>query len=116
MLDPKTFICDRKCGECCIKLIVKLSTADIKKIKTSGYDEEDFIEIDPFLPGQNKDVMKKMDNGWCVFLKKNKPGEYICKIYNQRPKVCKDYPFTKKKLVKDCRPKLFIDVLKEKYK
>ena len=72
MLNPKTFVCERKCGECCSKLTVKLSSADIKKIKALGY--EDFIEIDPFLPGPSKYIMKKLDNGWCVFLKKNRKG------------------------------------------
>ena len=112
MFDPITFKCDRRCGECCIKLIVKLSNADIKRIKSLGYDDEDFVETDVFIPGPSKYVMKKLDNSWCVFLKKNKKGEYGCKIYNQRPKVCQDYPFTKKGLVDDCKPKMFADYLK----
>jgi len=112
MLNPKTFKCDRKCGECCIKLIIKLNNADIKRIKSLGYEEEEFLDVDPFLPGPSKHIMLKKINAGCVFLKKNKKGEYSCKIYHERPQVCKDYPFSKEKLVDDCKPKGFMDYLK----
>ena len=74
MLDPNTFSCQR-CGECCIKYIVKLSKADIKGIKKHGYDEQQFVDIDNHLPGPTKFVLKKKDDYSCIFLIKSKKGE-----------------------------------------
>ncbi|MBU0628601.1 MAG: YkgJ family cysteine cluster protein [Nanoarchaeota archaeon] len=105
MLDPKTFICSR-CGECCIKYIVKLSKADIEKIKKKGYSEEDFVDIDKNLPGPTKFVLRKRDDYSCVFLVKNKEGISSCKIYGSRPSVCIQYPFLKKN-VETCKPVAF---------
>ena len=30
--------------------------------------------------------------------------EYVCSIYDHRPKVCRQYPFINKKKIEDCRP------------
>ena len=108
MLDPRTFVCNRKCGECCIKFIVKLSKSDINAIKKEGYSEEDFVDIDESLPEPTKFVLRKKANGRCVFLLKNKKGVYSCKIYDARPNVCKRYPFLKNK-VESCKPVMFRD-------
>ena len=104
MLDPTTFTCHR-CGECCIKYTVKLSRADIERIKNKGYKEDDFVDIDRHLPGPNKTVLKKKEDYSCVFLKGNK-GSYMCQIYDARPIVCRRYPFLKKD-VESCKPVTF---------
>ncbi len=107
MLNPDTFVCDRKCGLCCIKYIVKLTKKDIINIKKLGYDEDYFVEEDKFLGGKTRFVLKKKDNGWCIFLSKDKKGIYSCEIYNSRPSVCRRYPFLKKKNIKSCKPVTF---------
>ncbi len=110
MLDQKTFVCDRKCGECCIKLIVKLNKPDIKRIKKLGCKENDFVELDYHLLKQGMCVLKKKSdyNDGCIFLERNKQGLYSCKIYNARPLVCKEYPFLKRNAkTETCKPKLF---------
>jgi len=104
MLDPKTFACER-CGECCIKYIVKLSKADIKKIKKLGYDEKEFVEIDEHLPEPDRFVLKKSDYS-CVFLLKDKKGEFSCRVYDNRPTVCRMYPFLENG-VETCKPVTF---------
>ena len=105
MLDPNTFICSG-CGECCIKYIVKLSKADIKRIKSLGLKEHDFVDIDQHIPGPNKTVLKKKNNQWCIFLNKNPKGDFVCNIYDERPNVCRKYPFLKKN-VETCKPITF---------
>ena len=99
----ENFKCDRYCGECCKKLIVRVSREDIKKIKKLGYKEEEFLEKDIFY--SNKTNLKKNKEG-CIFLKKNKDGKYTCKIRNDRPKTCREYPFFPNipKEIKSCLP------------
>ncbi len=101
MLDPESFVCER-CGECCIKYVVKLSKADIERIKKKGYSEREFVEIDKNLPEPTKTVLRKKEDYSCVFLKGGK-GNYHCQIYDARPNVCRRYPFLKKN-VGSCKP------------
>ena len=96
MLNPKTFKCET-CGECCIKYIVKLNDNDIEKIKKLGFNEKEFVERDEHIC---EFVLKKNDKG-CVFLDNNS-----CKIYNDRPSVCKMYPFMGDE-VSSCKPVTF---------
>ena len=105
MLDPGTFVCER-CGECCIRYIVKLSKADIERIKKEGYGEEDFVDIDSHLPEPTKSVLRKREDDSCIFLVKNKGGISSCKVYDSRPSVCIKYPFLKKN-VETCKPITF---------
>ena len=100
MLDPKTFKCER-CAECCIKYIVKLNKEDISRIKKLGFSEKEFMEKDEHI---SEFVLKKDDNG-CVFLLKG-GGLYSCKIYENRPSVCKAYPFLEGD-VSSCKPVVF---------
>ena len=102
MLTKKTFKCDRHCGKCCMKLAVSVDEQDINKIKKIGYDEKDFLERD--LIDQTKFMLKKRDNGHCIFLKKSKSGMYSCKIHKNRPKICRKYPFFENKALKSCYP------------
>lgn len=78
----KDFKCKR-CGECC--RTPRLNKKDIRRIKESGYKEEDFVYVDNL---GNKYIKDK--NGWCMFLKKVKTAS--CKIYSVRPKICRLYP------------------------
>jgi len=103
LLTRKNFKCDRYCGECCKKLVVRVSSKDIQKISKLGYEKEDFLEWD--LINSKKLVLKKNKNG-CIFLKKEKNGKYICSIYKSRPEICQQYPFFGKnpKPITSCLP------------
>ncbi|MFC1768496.1 YkgJ family cysteine cluster protein [Nanoarchaeota archaeon] len=85
-LTPKNFKCDRKCGECCKKLSVIITKRETNKLEKLGYS--DFVEADL---GTKGFVLRRNSRG-CVFLKKER-NNYICKIYDHRPRICKIYPF-----------------------
>jgi Fe-S-cluster containining protein len=99
MINQKSFRCLR-CADCCKHLIVKLYKGDISKIKKEGYG--DFFVYDNHI----KSNVLKQKNFKCVFLSKKK-GEYYCKIYSIRPKVCRGYPFVENKKVDSCKPMIF---------
>ncbi len=102
MLTKENFQCDRYCAECCKKLSVRVSKAEIKNIRKQGYDEEDFLERD--MRSINIFILKRNRKG-CVFLKKHKDGKHSCTIYKNRPKSCQQYPFFRRKnLVGSCLP------------
>jgi Fe-S-cluster containining protein len=90
MLTKENFQCNRYCGQCCKKLVIRVSKGEIEKIRKLGYKDEDFLERD--LAYRHKFVLKRNKKG-CVFLKKNKDGKYSCRIYKNRPKTCRQYPF-----------------------
>ena len=104
LLTRKNFKCDRYCGECCKKMIVRVSKKDIERIKKLGYKEEDFVVQDIFNP--NRKNLQKKKNGWCIFLKKDNNRKYWCSIHKSRPKICRDYPFFGKnpEPIKSCLP------------
>lgn len=102
MLTPKTFECDRTCGDCCKYSTVKLSKKDISEIKKAGYKEDLFTEFDSYI---NYPVLKRGEKG-CIFLGKM-GAKYFCKIYPIRPQVCKQYPFVSCHEVESCKPALF---------
>ena len=95
------FKCNRYCGKCCINLAVKVNAKDIKKIKKLGFEHADFLENDLINPKEF--ILKKKENGHCVFLKK-KENMFYCSIYEFRPKICKKYPFFDKKPIESCFP------------
>ena len=102
LLTKKAFKCNRYCGECCKKMLVFLGSKDIKNIKGLGYNEEEFLEKDPF---NKKRVILRKDGQGCVFLKKDKNDKYSCRIYENRPDTCRKYPFfTGKEKLKSCLP------------
>jgi Fe-S-cluster containining protein len=76
----KNFKCKR-CGSCCRS--PRLYKKDIERINKAGH--KDFIYSDNFGNNYIKDK-----NGWCLFLKKGKTAS--CKIYQARPKICRQYP------------------------
>ncbi len=97
----QSFQCNRYCGECCKKFAVEVSESEISRIKSLGCKEDDFLEKDFFGSGTN--VLKRGKNG-CIFLKKEAGSEYSCKIYEKRPKTCKEYPFFNGDRIKSCLP------------
>lgn len=103
LLTQSSFKCDRHCGECCKKTLVEVSGKDITRIKKRGYDENEFLMKDPF--NEERLFLKKDGKGWCVFLKQDKKGMYSCSIYNDRPDICRKYPFfTGKEELSSCLP------------
>lgn len=91
----KRFKCNR-CGECC-RISPKLGREDIRKILKKGIEKDYFIEM---IRGK---TYMKIKNDKCVFLRKN-GKKYACKIYDSRPKICREYPSL---IVADCRPERF---------
>ena len=77
-------VCDR-CGYCCT-LRVKLSWLDILRIKKVGFSPKQYLIKDV----NNKNTIKLV-NGDCFFLERHNNTTF-CKIYNHRPKVCRNYP------------------------
>ena len=83
-------------------MIVKIDEQDITRIEKEGHTRDDFTMPDPM--GKDFTVLKQK-NGACVFLKR-RGEEFICSIYEQRPEVCRKFPFMKRGLkLTDCRPK-----------
>ncbi|MAE42359.1 hypothetical protein CMO93_01195 [Candidatus Woesearchaeota archaeon] len=113
LLTKENFECDKYCGECCKKLAIKLTKSDIYSIKNLGYKEEDFIDKTLSKLG----VLFIKNENSCFFLKKHLSGKFSCKIYEIRPKTCKDYPFFNKKRIKSCLPRdLYPTLLQPKVK
>lgn len=102
-LTKQNFQCDMHCGQCCKQLAVMISQNEVKQIRNLGYKDEDFLEKDLLYI---KKLVLKRDRKGCVFLKKHKDGKYSCKIYKNRPKTCRQYPFFRKNnKVGSCLPK-----------
>ncbi|MBI4440150.1 YkgJ family cysteine cluster protein [Candidatus Woesearchaeota archaeon] len=76
-----------RCGECCKRLTVKITSSEIKRILGKGYRPEEFSRPDLALGGFE---LLRNQSG-CVFLD-SKKGSYLCRIYPERPKICRDYP------------------------
>ena len=86
----------KRCGECCKILTIYVNKRDSARINKLGY--EDYNDFDNFI---KKPILKKPNNK-CIFL--TKVGKkYSCKIYESRPKACKDYPPNIKN--NSCKPK-----------
>jgi Fe-S-cluster containining protein len=101
MITSSNFKCD-KCGKCCLTYTVKLSGSDIKKIEKIGLKKQDFAEEDNFDVKFGKYALKRV-NDQCIFLEK-KGKKYSCKIYENRPAICRNYPFNESKEVMSCKP------------
>ncbi len=71
-----------RCGKCCT-LRVKPGKEDIESIVRAGYRKEDFL-VKGWI---------KMVNGACCFLRKRN-GFAECAIYEHRPRVCRNWPFS----------------------
>ncbi len=86
-------------GNFCCTLKVKLSIWDRLRIfthtglKTKEYADKLF---------DNSGWGIKLVNGDCFFLQREPNGKAFCKIYNARPKVCRQFPHFFED-IKDCR-------------
>ena len=109
MLTLSNFKCDRYCGECCKKTLIPLRKEDISRIKKTGLSEREFVMPDPHIKARK--LLKKQENGWCIFLRKTKHGVYNCEMYKNRPWECEQYPFFTHDPIKSCLPqKLYPNV------
>ena len=99
MLTQNNFKC-KQCGECC-RPIVGLKKEDIKRIKTLGLKKKEFAVYDKEI----KMYTLKQINNVCMFLRRQR-DKFTCKIYDQRPDICRKYPFVPiKENASDCKPK-----------
>ena len=69
-----TISCER-CQACCCQLQVILMPHDVPPAHMVETEEHGL------------DVMRRLDDGWCVALDRD---SYRCTIYAQRPQVCRD--------------------------
>ncbi len=65
------------CQACCCRLEVILMGDDDVPAEFSEKDR------------WGGEVMKRLDDGWCAALDRK---TLLCRIYKQRPGVCRDYP------------------------
>ena len=72
------------CGLCCEKTEMLLSSRDVKRLETAGYDRQTFLRHD-----SNGFVKMKNRRGFCVFYDAEKCR---CKVYRHRPLGCQIYP------------------------
>ncbi len=93
----KPFKCDR-CGYCCT-LRARLSFIELLRILLKGYKKKDFVIKDM----QGRNCIKQFKNNDCYFLIR-KGKKTACKIYNIRPKMCREYPGDIKGRCKDKIP------------
>jgi Fe-S-cluster containining protein len=100
MLNKKNFVCER-CGECCRVYTVILSENDIQNISSLGYSLDSFAVIDTDPKEGTKTILKREKDG-CIFLSYN-GGKALCKIYKNKPSICKTYPFFHKEVI-SCKP------------
>ena len=110
MLDVATFVCDRRCGECCKLMTVVLSSEDISRIEGAGHSQDSFVKISGDVR-EGRRILKHKRDGGCVFLERDAEGLFSCSIRSSRPSVCRKYPFFGDP-VTDCRPKTFSDEIK----
>src|SRR3989338_971615 len=104
MITPENFQCTF-CGKCCMHYTVKLSEKDIKRIEGLGFQKDSFARKDDFDEATGKYALRKQENGWGVFLRKE--GEkFLCSIHSARPDICRKYPFFEKKEIDTCIPVL----------
>ena len=73
-----------RCGVCCEKTEMMLSSADFKRLERVGFDGQKFVRQDGhgFIRLRNR-------GGFCVFYDVERCG---CGIYKHRPLGCRVYP------------------------
>jgi len=67
------------CGNCCRFRTTPLTGEDVRRLEGAGY--KDFAEA-------SGEPRMRRTNGKCVFLKDDK-----CTVHDNRPDVCRDFPF-----------------------
>jgi Fe-S-cluster containining protein len=105
----------RQCGRCCLKYgnCLKATAEDIEIWDRAG--RTDILQW----VGANGELWVNESTGEeavrCPFLRKV-PGKksYICRIYDARPRVCREYPVNQKQALEDGCPGLINHAKKEK--
>ena len=89
--------------------MIKVDQEDISKIEKLGHS--DFTMKNP-MKRDNDDYLK-MNREDCIFLGW-KGDKSFCKIYENRPKVCDEYPFKGEKTldVENCYPENVLKIFK----
>jgi Fe-S-cluster containining protein len=72
-----------RCGKCCEKTEMELSSEDIERLEGAGYRLEEFAVIDGGV------ARLRNVNGWCYFYSSAKKK---CRVYGKRPLGCYLYP------------------------
>jgi Fe-S-cluster containining protein len=80
-----SFKCQR-CGYCCT-LVARLNLIDLLRLKKLGCNLREITQRD----STGKICLKLKPDGDCVFLERH-AKKTSCKIYNNRPRVCRKYP------------------------
>lgn len=101
----------QQCGRCCLKYGACLCATDedIELWERTG--RQDILEWIGMLLGELPDLWINPSTGEeasrCPFLRKL-PGKnkYICRIYNAKPEICREYPVNKKQVLEDGCPGL----------
>lgn len=97
---PEDFTCTQ-CGHCCLTLGAQLSATADDVVMWEANGRSDILEwVDEVAPGvfdiwispkTNDDVSR------CPWLRKlPNQNKYICRIQDQKPEVCRNYPVSKK--------------------
>jgi len=73
-----------RCGVCCEKTGMLLSTADVERLERIGYDREKFVRFD-----RHVFVRLRNHHGFCVFYDVERCR---CRVYRHRPLGCRVYP------------------------
>ena len=91
------FKCKRCATLCCRLGGPKLSKKNVEGIEEAGYNTKDFLEpVDS--ESRNMSVvrgnLKNREDGACIFLRfEAKQNHFKCSIYDDRPILCRLYPF-----------------------
>lgn len=80
-----TFVCSR-CGECC-GFTVTLTRDDVERLRKAGHD------IDDCVIGKIGLRTLRREKGVCVFLEFDEDGVARCSIHEDRPDLCRRFPF-----------------------
>jgi Fe-S-cluster containining protein len=92
------FRCKRCAVYCCRLGGPEVTREDVERLRRLGYNVKDFLNT----TGQKKFkqqgvircALKNKEDGSCVFLQFDKENNvYKCSVYEQRPTLCKLYPF-----------------------
>lgn len=94
----------KKCGKCCIRMVINTGPHRIKTQLKNAKSEEERNELKKLI--ENIIFIEKEEKGrwWitCRKLQLNKKGQFICTDYENRPDMCKKYPYGGKGTIKGC--------------
>lgn len=75
--------CDQ-CGECCRRTVgIRVTLQEIEALDALGFKKEEFLDRDGM-------IASNATNG-CYFLINGRNGNAFCRIYENRPQICRGY-------------------------